>query len=241
MRSERFLAFLIGCFLFSSCGENKEKSTTDTVSSDTTASVNSEPISTIVTSPQHLMIVKHRVGNYEKFLASYDAHDSLRLVNGIHNYVIGKKEGDPNMLLVTVKADNVDKAIAFSKDPTLKQAMQRAGVTGAPDISLITAVWQDTVKISSTVRSMTTFTVKDWDSWVKAFQEGKQERLDNGITDRLYGYDAANNKKVTLVTAIIDSAKASAYWKSDLLKDRRTKSGVIGMPDRFLFNIVKRY
>ena len=91
------------------------------------------------------------------------------------------------------------------------------------------------------IRSRSTFSVKDWDAWQKNFQDGKQERLDNGITDRVIGHDADDNKKVSLVTAVIDTAKAFAYYKSDALKKRREAGGVIGEPKRFLFRVVQRY
>jgi hypothetical protein len=112
---------------------------------------------------------------------------------------------------------------------------------GMPVISFTTMVFQDTANIGSVPRSSNTLTVKDWDTWQKAFEDGKQERLDNGIAVRDYGYDVDNNKKVTLVTALTDTAKAFAYYKSDALKERRKASGVVGEPKRFLFNIVQRY
>src|SRR6202035_4156103 len=128
---------------------------------------------------------------------------------------------DSNIVLVAVKVDDMAKAKAFAKGASLKKAMQKSGVTGPPSISFVTIVFQDTADISSPFRSRTTYTVKDWDVWQKAFEEGKQERIDNGIAVRAYGHDADDNKKVALVTALIDTAKANAYWKSDMLKKRR--------------------
>ncbi len=162
MKTVRFLAFVMSFFLLASCGEDKEKTTTETVSTDTgaTANTNNEaPASTIVSTPQHMMLVKHRVKNYDAWLPSFEAHDSMKLANGLHNYVVGQKVGDPTMLFVSLKADNIDRAIAFSKDPSLRQAMQKGGVTGAPDMSFVTIVWQDTQTISSNIRSLTTFAV----------------------------------------------------------------------------------
>jgi len=82
---------------------------------------------------------------------------------------------------------------------------------------------------------------KDWDAWQKSFEDGKQERIDNGLTVRVVGHDPDDNKKVSLVTAVMDTAKASAYWKSDMLKKRRAAGGVIGEPKRFVFTIARRY
>ena len=245
MNQSRFTSTLFCAamvFFFTSCGGKEEKST-DTTSTDTTATEATTPASTntIITTPQSMMVVTHKVKDFAKWKASYDEHDSMRLANGIHSFVIGRGLQDSNMVLVAVKADDMDKAKAFAKGASLKNAMQKAGVTGTPTISFVTTTWQDTAVISSPFRSRTTFTVKDWDTWVKNFQEGKQERLDNGITERAYGHDPDDNKKVSLVTALLDTAKAFAYYKSDALKQRRAAGGVIGEPKRFLFTVVQRY
>ena len=229
------------CFVFPSCNGFEEKTSTEMVSSNLTA-VAAEPTSTStpVINPQVMMMVKHRVGNYAKWKISYDAHDSLRLVHGLHNYVIGRALEDSNMVLVALKGDDLAKAKSFARDPSLKQAMQKGGVIGAPTPMILTMVWQDTASLDA-IRSMVTMTVKDWPTWQKAFEEGRNERLQNGISDRIYGYDADNQTKVTVVTALTDTAKAYAYWKSDMLKIRRAASGAIGEPVRFLFHIVERY
>jgi hypothetical protein len=245
MKQSRF-AGLLFCtalvFFLTSCGgsDNEKKVAADSTATKTNAVT--PPVNTIITTPVNMVIVTHKVANFAKWMASYGEHDSARLASGLHSYVIGRGMKDTNMVMVVVKADDMAKAKAFIKDPNLKKAMQKGGVTGAPMISFLTTTWQDTVILSpGTLRSRTTFTVKDWDAWVKSFEEGKQERMDNGITDRVIAHDADDNKKVSLVTAVMDTAKAFAYYKSDALKKRRAASGVIGEPARFLFTIVKRY
>lgn len=234
-----FTLFLISC---GGSGE-KEKTGADTTAADnSTTTTDKKEVNTIITTPQAMMMVMHKVTDYAKWKAAYDSHDSMRLAFGIHSYVIGRGFNDSNMLLVAVKADDMNKAKAFAKDPGLKKAMQQGGVIGAPSISFLNAVWQDTAVLApGTLRSRTTFTVKDWDAWQKNFADGKQERLDNGITDRVYGHEADDNKKIALVTAVMDTTKAFAYYKSDALKKRREAGGVIGEPQRFLFRITQRY
>ncbi|HTI92781.1 MAG TPA: hypothetical protein VL727_19425 [Puia sp.] len=229
-------------FFFASCGGggSETKTISDSTRADS-ATVAVMPKTTTITTPQNMMVVTHKVANFAKWLPSYEAHDSMRLASGIHSYVIGRNEKDSNMVLVGVKVDDLAKAKTFAKDPSLKEAMKKGGVVGSPSFSFVTMTFQDTAMISSNLRSRTTFTVKDWDAWQKAFQEGEKERADNGITVRAYGHDPDNDKKVTLVTAVMDTAKAFAYWKSDMLKQRRAASGVIGEPQRFLYRVIKRY
>jgi hypothetical protein len=246
MKQLRFTCLPLCAFMvvfFTSCGSGDEqKATADTTKTadSTTVGAATEP-NTIITTPETMMVVQHKVANFAKWKASYDEHDSIRLAFGIHSYVIGRGTPDSNTVLVAVKVDDITKAKAFAKDPSLKKAMQKGGVTGTPAFRFVTMTFQDTANINSDLRSRTTFTVKDWDAWQKAFEEGKQERLDNGLTVRAYGHDVDDNHKVVLVTAIMDTAKASAYWKSDLLKKRRAASGVTSVPERFVYRVVQRY
>lgn len=233
-------------FYLSSCGGNGSEKTTSadsTVKADTTAKTTAEEPkkSTIVTTPENLLVVTHKVANFEKWKASYEAHDSARLANGIHKYVLGRGFKDSNTVMIAMKIDDVAKAKAFGNSADLKSVMKKAGVIGAPMVSIVTETWQDTATIDTKLRSRTMFSVKDWDAWEKGFVEGRQERMDNGISDRVIGHDVDDNKKVALVTAVADTAKAFAYYKSDALKKRREASGVVGEPVRFLFWIVKRY
>lgn len=238
------LACIVMVSFFTSCGGDgsKEQTTTDSTSagSSTTNAVIPE-VNTIVASSQNMLLVKHKVADFAKWKMSYEEHDSMRLANGVHSYVIGRGVSDSNMVLVALKCDDLAKAKAFAKDPSLKQAMKKGGITGTPSVSFVMATWQDTGVINSSIRSSTTFTVKEWDTWQKTFDDGKQERIDNGVTVRVVGHDPDDNKKVSVVTAILDTAKANAYWKSDALKKRRTAAGVAGEPDRFMFRIAHRY
>jgi hypothetical protein len=236
------LLFYSVVFFLTSCagGESEKKASTDSTTADT-STVAVMPKPTTITTPENMMVVKHKVSNYAKWKTSYDAHDSVRLVNGIHNYVIGRGLRDSNMILVAVKVDDMAKAKAFAKDPGLKNAMQKGGVMGTPAFAFVTMTFQDTASVGSDIRSRTTFTVKDWGAWQKAFEEAKQERLDNGIAVRAFGHDAVDDKKVVLVTVVLDTAKAFAYYKSDMLKKRRAASGVMGEPERFLYRVVQRY
>ena len=145
------------------------------------------------------------------------------------------------MLLVATKADDVAKAKAFGKSAELKARMKELGVTGTPVMDLITTVYQDTAQVSTDLRAMTMVTVKDWDAWRTSFESRRQDRINAGLIDRVYGYDPDDNHKVTIVVAVTDTAKANAFWNSDKLKQDMQTGGVVGKPERFVFRITKRY
>jgi hypothetical protein len=232
------MLFFAALAIFTSCTSNEEKAGTDTTTATTTTpSVQS----TVSTTPQNLMVARHKVADFAKWKASYDAHDSLRQVNGLHNYVIGRGINDSNTVLVAVTADDMNKAKAFSKDASLKQAMQKGGVQGQPRFMFLTMVYRDSAMVSSDIRSMVSLTVKDWEVWRRSFEGGRQLRIDNGLSDRAFGHDADDDHKVVAVMAVNDTAKARAFWNSDQLKQKRAEGGVVGQPDRFVFRVVQRY
>jgi hypothetical protein len=244
MLSSRFLPLsaLTAILFLSSCNGTDEKaSKTGSDSTATTATTEATTPPTTINTPQNMLLVKHKVSNFKKWKASYEAHDSMRLAGGMHSYFIGRGVEDSNTVLVIVKADDMAKAKAFAKDPSLKKAMEKGGVTGPPAFLFTTVIFQDTATIGSSLRALITYAFKDWAAWQKAFSEGKQERIDNGLVVRAYGHDSDDSNKIILVTAIMDSTKASAYWKSDMLKKRRAASGVIGEPERFVYRVVQRY
>jgi heme-degrading monooxygenase HmoA len=235
--------FYVGVVIFfTSCASGGNKKTTaadSTAAADTAAKT--QAVNTIVTTPQNVQVVTHKVADFTKWLAAYEGHDSARLAHGLHSFVIARGFEDSNMVMVVTKVDDTARAKAFEKEPSLKMAMKKGGVLGVPTISIYTETWQDTAKIETTLRSVAMFTVKDWDAWQKGFEAGKQERLDNGITDRVVGHELDDDKKVSVVTAISDTAKAFAYFKSAALKNRKAASGVVGESRRFIFYIVKVY
>lgn len=241
------LSVSVALFCLLSCGGGKpDQDATDSttaVTTDTTSSAatTAAPVNTIVTTPQNMMVVTHKVADFDKWLAGFEAHDSMKLAHGIHNYVIGRGVKDPNMILVATKVDDMEKAKAFGKSADLKKAMKESGVLGTPVMSYTIMTYQDTGNIETDVRSRATFMVKDWTNWQRAFDSTRQLGIDNGLKLRVYGHEADNDKKVTVVSAVLDSAKAQAFWKSDQLKQLRAATGAIGEPDRFIFRVVKRY
>jgi hypothetical protein len=188
-----------------------------------------------------MMVVRHKVKNYNQWQTFYDNNDSLRRSNSLQPYSVSRGARDTSLIMVAAIASDLDKAKAFLKSPALKQAMTKSGAVGTPMSTIYTLTSRNNLSAGTELRSMTTFTVKDWDTWRRRFDSGRQVRVDNGLIDRAYGHEADNNRKVVVVVAVADSAKAAAYWKSDQLKKARQESGVTTEPERFIYRVVKRY
>ena len=244
MKQLRFFATIgvaAAALFFSSCNSDEGKKADDKNADSTAVKTETPAPPPMPSGPMMVMTIKHKVANYAKWKPFYDGHDSARQANGLHNYVIARGTQDPNMVLIALKMDDVEKAKAMATSPGTKEIMKKAGVTGPTTFDYLESVMNDTTNIMQTERVMVTSKVKDWDAWKKSFDSHKQVRLDSGLIDRVIAHTVGDNHMVTLVFAITDLKKAKAFMNSKDLKDRMAEAGVVGPPTFFYYKIVATY
>jgi len=84
-----------------------------------------------------LTIVKHPVNDYAAWRSVYDEVQPLRDKHGVSAADVLQDPADPNNVTVLHWFSSVDNAEAFTTDPGLKDAMARAGLSGAPRIEIV--------------------------------------------------------------------------------------------------------
>lgn len=87
-----------------------------------------------------VVIVTHQVKDFTAWKKIYDADKPNRDKQGIEERFLVRDAKDPNLVTAVFEAPSVANAQAFVGNPALKQAMQAAGVVGAPDIKIGTQV-----------------------------------------------------------------------------------------------------
>jgi heme-degrading monooxygenase HmoA len=80
------------------------------------------------------MFVQHGVQDYEAWKSVFDSVGDLRRRSGEKSYQILRQENGSNKLVALFEWDSLDNARKYAASPELKEAMQRAGVTGKPEI-----------------------------------------------------------------------------------------------------------
>ena len=226
---------LAGMLLFACNNGDQKTAATDSTSIKDSSAVKTET----AVKPVYTMLILHKVKNFAKWRAAYDAGDSARVANGLHNFVIGRGAEDSSMVLVALTVDDTTKAKQFGESADLKATMQKAGVVGTPQVRLNEMFRLVTDTASNRVVVM--HKVKDFDTWKKVFDSHKQTRTDAGLTDRSYGYSTSDHNMVSVVFTVNDMAKAKAFMDSKDLKDKMTEAGVIGKPDVFAYHVVQQY
>ena len=240
MKQSAFLssAAIMLLMLFSCNSGSDEKSADATKDS---AAVVTTPEPPPPAKPAITLLIKHKVANFDKWFASYEAHDSVRMSYGLHNFVIGRGAKDSNTVVVALRVDDTAKAKEFAAAPALKERMQKAGVIGSTAFLFVINRWHDSTTDAATNRVIINQHVKDYDAWKKVFDSHKQARMDAGLTDRAVSQSLDDPNFVSVVFAISDMKKATDFINSKDLKDKMAEAGVVGPPDIFMYHVVKQY
>ena len=169
--------------LMPSCNSSDEKKTDETKTDSTT--VKHDP--TTPAKPDNILVVVHKVKDFDKWLPVFESDDSMQRANGLTRTVLGRGIDDPNMVLIGFKMADYDKAKAMGSSPELKAKMEKGGVTGPPSMHFENMLVMDTTTNSMTDRVIIFHKVKDYDAWKKSFDDHKDARKNNGLTDRGVG------------------------------------------------------
>jgi hypothetical protein len=187
--------------------------------------------STIPAASDKVVIVQHPVSSYDHWRPYFDNDDSARKAYGLSSIGVGRGIDDPNHIILFFKTEDTAKAASFMNRPELKTIMDSAGVTGPPVTDLVNTVRNDTSNTDIKDRVMIIHKVKDFDAWLKVFDnEGMETRKSYGLIDRALARGMNDPNMVYIVFAVSDWAKANARTSSDELKKLMTDAGVEGPP-----------
>jgi quinol monooxygenase YgiN len=83
------------------------------------------------------LVVHHRVRDYDAWKAVFDEHEAVRRSHGEIEHRVYRDLHDRNRVVVHNDFPTEDAARAFLEDPSLSDAMERAGVEGEPGMSFM--------------------------------------------------------------------------------------------------------
>ena len=231
--------FAAGAFLFFiSCNNGSDTKETKAVDSTITNVVPAKAAFT----PFKVLIGCLSVKSFYKFENTYMSHraDSMRAAYGVEKYRAGRETGDTNKLVIIEKIADGAKAKEFT-GMLGKGMMAKGGVTGTPSFSYVDVVRNDDSKIDQADRVMIKHKVKDYNAWLKVFDdgEGAAKRKENGLLDRGLGRGIDDPNMVYIVFAITDMAKAKARMASPELKKLMMDAGVEGTPEVHFYKLTE--
>jgi hypothetical protein len=83
------------------------------------------------------LIIHHKVQDFDAWKPHYDRHAPARKTAGLTKDHLFRAVADPNMVTIVMEFSDLGKAKAFAGSADLAQAMNAAGVLGAPEIHIM--------------------------------------------------------------------------------------------------------
>ena len=83
------------------------------------------------------LVVRHRVRDYDAWKPVFDEHEAVRRDHGARGHRVFRSLEDPNDVYVAVDFESESELRGFVGDPSLREAMERAGVEGEPNIGVL--------------------------------------------------------------------------------------------------------
>jgi hypothetical protein len=84
------------------------------------------------------VLIRHQVADFASWKTIYDAHAAARAAAGLKEERLLHNVDHKNEVVMLFSASDLAKAKEFAASADLRQAMQKAGVTDAPDIYFLT-------------------------------------------------------------------------------------------------------
>ncbi len=81
--------------------------------------------------------VTHEVKNFAEWKAGFDSDETNRAAMGVKITGVFTAHDNENMVTVTSEVPSVEAAQGFINNPMMKEAMEKAGVISAPQISIV--------------------------------------------------------------------------------------------------------
>jgi len=80
------------------------------------------------------LLVRHTVESYDDWKPAFDGHEENRRLHGASGHRLLR---DGNQVIILMDFPDRASADGFTSDPSLREAMTKAGVIGAPELAVL--------------------------------------------------------------------------------------------------------
>lgn len=177
------------------------------------------------------VIVRHSVADFDTWKSAFDADEDRRRNASAVAHHINRSEKDPNELSIFIAASDSARMEAFANSDELKELMQAAGVTSAPEMMWVTPVREAIIWDRQLPAFIITHTVADFDSWLEGYDAADELRISNGIIGH-----AANRSNDDPSVALVyhqaeDFGTLRAFLENPELRAAMESAGVTSEPE----------
>ncbi len=86
------------------------------------------------------VILTHEVKNFSEWKIVFDADEGNRIKGGLLVTGLYQSADNPNMVTITGECPSAEALADFMSNPLLKEAMEKGGVIGIPEVKILNKV-----------------------------------------------------------------------------------------------------
>jgi hypothetical protein len=175
------------------------------------------------------LFARHEVSDYATWRKAYDGFGAFRRQMGVTAQAVYRSQDNPNDVTVTHDFKTAQEARAFAGSPELKATMEKAGVSGVPQIWITTSPGGRPAE-PGVVRMFVHHPVTDYAAWRKVYDAFDATRRKMGVTTKAVFQSVDDPNDVTGTHDFKTLKAAKAFAASSELKAAMEKAGVAGSP-----------
>ncbi len=175
------------------------------------------------------MYVRNEVSDYATWRKGYESFSATRKKMGVTGQAVYRSADDPKDVTITHDFKTLALAKALAASDELKAAMEKAGVSGTPQIWFTTMANGSRAEAAG-VRMYVRHEVSDYATWRKAYDDFQPTAKKMGVMSQAVYQSADNPYDVTVTSDFKTLEKAKALADSPELKAAMEKAGVSSTP-----------
>ena len=177
------------------------------------------------------LVIHHFVEDFDTWKPVFDEHEEVRRAHGQIEHRLYQDPGNHNRLVIHCDFPSADAAQGFANDPSLPEAMERAGVTGEPSISLATLAERKTYTDGEArVTFVVHFPVADYDTWKPVFDEHEWLRRQHGAMEHRIWRIVQDPNYLATHLDFPSEAYGEAFVADPALREAMDRAGVTAEP-----------
>jgi len=177
------------------------------------------------------LVVHHFVEDFDSWKPVFDEHEDVRRAHGEIEHRLYQDPGNHNRLVIHNDFPSVDAAQGFANDPSLPEAMERAGVTGEPSVSLANLAERKTYADGQAgVTFVVHHPVRDYDAWKPVFDDHEPVRRQHGAIEHRIWRIVQDPNYLAIHLDFPSEADGDAFVADPSLKQAMERAGVTADP-----------
>ena len=180
--------------------------------------------------PPVAVLVSHRVEDYDAWKKAFDEHKAARIDASFIGHHINRGVDDPTLVYLYGPATDLEKVKSFMDSSDLRQAMQKAGVQGAPTITLVEPKYVDIIEDQELPAIIVRNEVRDYDLWREAYDGFDEFRRKSGIIGHAFNQELDKPNQVVVYHQARALDALRDFLDSPELQEAMKRAGVVGQP-----------